>query len=381
MEKESKEKRYIITARNLETAVARIRTRLDCDKFKTLNETNDAAVKQLRDLLVDAETVLKEKRPKWIFVKGNGSFRQLELSWIDFDRQYNGILTDSVNAKYKELLDSTNYTFASVKNGVERSSNGSSFRNKSTQEEQTRLEELSARRSEVKREYEKALAENPRDEERIQKLRRQLDALEITFVETKKTLDDIKTDSVEEELMRKRINDAFGSLSNDNHLEWELTKLRWEYYLMLVFIAVTVIGFFVFYGTFITHLQDLKLNGWCEYMPYTMAVPVTIGLLWLFVYLKNRASKISIELSSRLYDIRYLEGLMKMTNSMSRTSGEALAKIEELIHSLVDSFLNKLAEKPLKEKDLSVLEMKELESSPYWQLFGEVKELIKIIKK
>ena len=66
---------------------------------------------------------------------------------------------------------------------------------------------------------------------------------------------------------------------------------------------------------------------------------------------------------------------------MSMTSGEALAKMEELIHSLVDSFLNKLSEKNLKEKDLSVLEKQELENSPYWKMFCELKELVKVIKK
>lgn len=381
IEKDAKERRSVITARSLETAIIRIKNKIDNGKFRTLNKANETAVKQLRGLLLAAETIIREKQPLWIFVKSRDGFRQMEMSWDNFDSQYAGVVTDSVNTKYKELLDATNEIFASVKNDMDGTSKGSSFRNKSTQEEQTRLESLNARRSEVKREYEKALAENPRDEEKIQKLRRQLDVLGVTFVETKRTLDDIKTDSAEEELMRKRIDDAFESLSNDNHLENELTKLRWEYYGTLVLIAVTVTVFFLFYGIFLTNLKELKLERLCDYMPYTMAVPITIALLWLFVYLKNCASKISIELSSRLYDIRYLEGLLKMTNSMSMTSGEALAKMEELIHSLVDSFLNKLSEKNLKEKDLSVLEKQELENSPYWKMFCELKELVKVIKK
>lgn len=215
----------------------------------------------------------------------------------------------------------------------------------------------------------------------MQKLKAQLDTLEGTLLETKKNLDDIKIDSAEEERMRKRIDDAFNFLSNDNHLENELTKLCWEYYVMLSLITLTIILFLIFYGVFLCHFKTLKLTGWCEYLPYTMSVPLFIGLLWLFVYLKNRASKISIELSSRLYDIRYLEGLMKMINSMSGTSVDAVRNIEELTHSLVDSFLNKMSEKSLKEKDLSVMEKQELESSPYWRFLCEFKELISLIKK
>lgn len=256
-----------------------------------------------------------------------------------------------------------------------------SFRNKSTEEEQARLESLSKRRLDVKQLYEKALKEVPINEEKIQKLKEQLEALGETYIETKKNLDDIKTDSAEEVRMRNRIDDAFDFLSKDNHLEKELAKLQWEFYVMLSLIALTVIIFFIFYGAFLYHLNSLVLTSWCEYLPYTMSVPIAIGLLWLFVYLKNRASKISIEISSRLYDIRYMEGLMKMTNSMSRTSDEASQNIEELIRSMVDSFLNKMSDKSFKENELSIIEKQELEDSPYWKVLNELKDLVNLIKK
>ena len=150
---------------------------------------------------------------------------------------------------------------------------------------------------------------------------------------------------------------------------------------MLGLIVITVFVFIVFYGVFLYNLKTLKLTVWCEYLPYTMSVTITIGLLGLFVYLKNRASKISIEISSRLYDIRYMEGLMKMTNSMSRTGDEASQNIEELIRSMVDSFLNKMSDKSFKEKDLSIIEKQELENSPYWKVLCELKDLVNLIKK
>ena len=196
----------------------------------------------------------------------------------------------------------------------------------------------------------------------------------------KKNLDGIKTDTAEEERMRRRIDDAFVFLSKDNHLEKELTKLQWEFYCMLALIIITVVCFILFYGIFLYHLKTLKLTSWCEYLPYTMSVPITIGLLWLFVYLKNRANKISIEINSRLYDIHYMEGLMKMTNSMSRTSDEASKKIDELIRSMVDSFLNKMSDKTFKEEDMSIIEKQELENSPYWKVLYELKDLVKLIK-
>mgnify|MGYP004701153609 CR=1 FL=1 len=371
----------LISSRSAYNIIARIKFRLNSDKFQELNQKNKAVVEQINKLIEETETTLSSIPLQWVKMEGFDSLDKIEILWLNLARSYRGEVTEEFKDKYNESLQITKDFFNSFSITPTESQQTVSFRNKSTEDEQARLESLSKRRLEVKQLYEKSLKEIPLNEEKIKKLKEQLDALDETYVETKKNLDGIKTDSAEEVRMRKRIDDAFDFLSKDNHLESELTKLKWEFYCMLALFAITVIAFFVFYGTFLCNLNNLKLTGWCEYLPYTMSVPITIGLLWLFVYLKNRASKISIEISSRLYDIRYMEGLMKMTNSMSRTGDEALQNIEELIRSMVDSFLNKMSDKSFKEKDLSIIEKQELENSPYWKVLSELKELVNLIKK
>lgn len=375
-------KRLILTpSRSAYNFITRIKSRLNSDKLQELNNENKVVVEQINKVIAETETTLNAIPPQWVKIESFDELDKIEMLWLNLDKSYKGEVTEEFKDKYNESLQITKDFFNSLSitpTGVHQTV---SFRNKSTEDEQARLESLSKRRLEVKQLYEKALEEVPLNEEKIKKLKEQLDALGETYVETKKNLDGIKTDSAEEVRMRKRIDDAFDFLSKDNHLEKELAKLQWEFYVMLGLIALTVIIFFVFYGVFLCNLHNLKLTGWCEYLPYTMSVPITIGLLWLFVYLKNRASKISIEISSRLYDIRYMEGLMKMTNSMSRTGDEASQNIEELIHSMVGSFLNKMSDKSFKEKDLSVIEKQELENSPYWKVLCELKDLVNLIKK
>lgn len=361
--------------------IIRIKSKLNSDKFQELNKEYKTVLEQINKVIAEAETTLNTIPSQWVKIECLDSISEIEKLWINLDLSYTGEITPKIKGEYKKTLEMTKDFFSSlcIRPGDDHIS--VSFRNKSTEDEQARLESLSKRRLEVKQLYEKALKEVPLNEEKIQKLKEQLDALGETYVETKKNLDGIKTDSAEEQRMRKRIDDAFDFLSKDNHLEKELAKLQWEFYVMLGLIAITVVVFIIFYGVFLCNLRNLKLTGWCEYLPYTMSVPITIGLLWLFVYLKNRASKISIEISSRLYDIRYMEGLMKMTNSMSRTGDEASQNIEELIRSMVDSFLNKMSDKSFKEKDLSVIEKQELENSPYWKVLNELKDLVNLIKK
>lgn len=362
-------------------SIARIKSRLNSDKFQELNKANITVLEQINKVLVDVDIILIGTQTQWISIESVTTLDKIEMIWNDLDRIYTSGDTEEFKKKYKESLERTKDFFTSLSLTPIDNYQTVSFRNKSVEEEKARLDSLSKKRLEVKQLYEKALKEVPINEEKIKKLKEQLDALGETYVETKKNLDGIKTDSAEEVRMRKRIDDAFDFLSKDNHLEKELTKLQWEFYSMLGLIVITVFVFVVFYGVFLYNLKTLKLTVWCEYLPYTMSVPITIGLLWLFVYLKNRASKISIEISSRLYDIRYMEGLMKMTNSMSRTGDEASYNIEELIRSMVDSFLNKMSDKSFKEKELSIIEKQELENSPYWKVLSELKDLVNLIKK
>lgn len=361
--------------------IIRIKSKLNSDKFQELNKEYKTIVEQINKDIEEAETTLNTIPSQWVKIECLDSPPEIEKLWFNLDLSYTGEITPKIKEEYKKILGKTKDFFTSLSIRPADDHISVSFRNKSTEDEQARLESLSKKRLEVKQLYEKALNEVPLNEEKIKKLKEQLDALGETYVETKKNLDGIKTDSAEEIRMRKRIDDAFDFLSKDNHLEKELTKLQCEFYVMLSLIAITVVVFFIFYGAFLCNLHTLKLTGWCEYLPYTMSVAITIGLLWLFVYLKNRASKISIEISSQLYDIRYMEGLMKMTNSMSRTGDEASQNIEELIRSMVDSFLNKMSDKSFKEKELSIIEKQELENSPYWKVLSELKDLINLIKK
>lgn len=379
--KETAKRSILISSRSAYNIITRIKSRLNSDILQELNNENKAVVEQINNIIAETKTTLSTIPSQLVTIESLYSMDIIEMLWTGLNKSYKGEVTEIFKDKYKESLQITKDFFNSFSITPAESYQTVSFRNKSTEEEQARLESLSKRRLDVKQLYEKALKEVPINEEKIQKLKEQLEALGETYIETKKNLDDIKTDSAEEVRMRNRIDDAFDFLSKDNHLEKELAKLQWEFYVMLSLIALTVIIFFIFYGAFLYHLNSLVLTSWCEYLPYTMSVPIAIGLLWLFVYLKNRASKISIEISSRLYDIRYMEGLMKMTNSMSRTSDEASQNIEELIRSMVDSFLNKMSDKSFKENELSIIEKQELEDSPYWKVLNELKDLVNLIKK
>lgn len=368
----------LVPTQNITIILNKIRERINREDFTGLNK--DVELGGVFKTLEDAQTKVDGIPAEKVFLKSSITLKELEVQWRNFEEHFDGNVTSEQVEKYRALLKAT-VDFLSTLEVEPIGPHPSNTRGKNEREEQNRLETLREKREEVKRALVLAQNENPRDEEKIQKLRSQLQELEGNYVQTKKTIDDLKTDSAEEEQIRKRIDEAFSFLGKDNHLENELKKLQIEYYVMLVLVTLTIVLFCVFYACFLIHLKSLKLEAWHDYLPYTMVVPITVGLLWLFVYLKNRASKLSLELSTKLYDLRYMEGLMKMTNSMSRSSAEAFSSIREMVRDLVKSFICKMADQSFKEQDLSAIEKRELEDSPYWKILEELKELIKLIRK
>lgn len=166
-------------------------------------------------------------------------------------------------------------------------------------------------------------------------------------------------------------------------IEDERFRLKIEYYVFLWCIPILFLAFVGLYAFFIYDLTSNRetFSRWINFIPYTASIPFFVALIWLSVYLKCRASKISIEISTRLFNIHYLEGLMKMTNSLSITPEESVRKIDHATELLMNNYLSHIKENYISENDISKLEMSELKSNPYWKVLQELKDLIKMIKK
>lgn len=182
----------LISSRSAYNIIARIKFRLNSDKFQELNQKNKAVVEQINKLIEETETTLSSIPLQWVNMEGFDSLDKIEILWLNLARSYRGEVTEEFKDKYNESLQITKDFFNSFSITPTESQQTVSFRNKSTEDEQARLESLSKRRLEVKQLYEKSLKEIPLNEEKIKKLKEQLDALDETYVETKKNLDGIK---------------------------------------------------------------------------------------------------------------------------------------------------------------------------------------------
>lgn len=94
------------------------------------------------------------------------------------------------------------------------------------------------------------------------------------------------------------------------------------------------------------------------------------------MYLKNRANKIAVELSSQLFYIHYLEGLLKMVNALSKNSVTAMDKINKAVDDMLQGYLKQIERINVSSKEINLIEEKEMNGNPYWKIMNELKNMI-----
>lgn len=362
-----------------------IQTILSHPKYEELDEIYDdyelllTAAKHLKSLL----SLSSEEN----LALPSDLLESVAFNWTQFDKKATAKLEGDDIIKCEQLLFRTIAAFNSVRNWLAHSTLSENsnprkerIRAKDPRVETVKLEDLARRRARIQAEYEQAKTTEPRNQAKIKDLEQEFKAATDQYLEAKGILQDLKEISEEYKQIDSMIDRSFKNFSTDTHLDEELKKLRLECKWLNRSIVFVIAAFLYAYWFFLSKQVYLHLYWWRDYMLYTACVPLVIALLWMLVYLKNRASKLCIELSTRLYDIHYIEGLMKMINGASQTNEQSLGKISHIVDSMVASFLNNVSNTANTSEKISSLEKAELKNNPYWKFVEQLKEIIKLIK-
>lgn len=356
------------------------------DKYSALNIAKPIKGAKLEDIIHETMNELQIQPLEMFFVDDAYDPRSLRRHWDLFDRNFEGILNDEYKYSYGRLIDE----FLSFIDQIKSLCMSQPKQRQSTtkildvKDMDEKLLRLSRSRDKVKEEIAYQNLKPQKDDEIIKMLKNQLDKLDAEYLVVLEAKKKLTFDNMAEQNISEKVSKAFDSLKEyTTVIEDERYRAKIEYYIFLGIICILFLVFIVFYGVFVyilnTHKEDFV--SWISFVPYTVFVPIVVALIWLSVYLKGIASKISIELSSRLFNIHYLEGLMKMTNSLSITPEEAVRKIDHATSILMNNYLSQVKENNFTENDVSKLEISELKSNPYWKFLQELKSLIKLIKQ
>jgi len=219
------------------------------------------------------------------------------------------------------------------------------------------------------------------DEATIQNLEKLRDVSDKELEELYKERTRQELEEASEKDWAEKIKNTFQFLREcTSDLEKEHEKADTEYHLFLYGLilpsVVLLIWLCKLYG-FITSRQT-PLVSWMEFLPYYLPVPVFIALFWLLIVQKNRAGKICIALSERLYQIKYMEGLLMTINRLSSNSQDAIETISKCLDKMVNGYLSKVAKEPMDELRIEAIEQKEVNEDRYLQI---IEKLTNVIKK
>lgn len=364
-----------------------VQNKLLSPKYYALNEVNKVVKYDIVDRMHQAENRLSLlDSDKVLIYNGVEPPEIIRLEWEKFDRSFDGNISDACKQNYKLLIDQTLAFINSIMSLPNEGKSKDELPSKAADKEgvDDKLSRLTKARESLKKEIERQEANEPKDEIKIQSLKAQLKNLDSEYRATLESKKKIVSDTVVGQNISNEVTEAFGKLkAYTKVIEDERVRAKWEYYISLFSIPFLILAFVALYRFFIHDLASHRneFSEFLDFLPYTAAVPVFIALLWLCVYLKDRASKISIELSTRLFNIHYLEGLMQMSNSLSISPEESIKRLDKTMGMLMDNYLAQVKDNHVTEKDIAKLELTELKSNPYWKILQEIKSLIKLIKQ
>ena len=356
-------------------------------KYAELNRSNHVDLDKMAGRFGYARNRLN-KLPENIILENEDYLpADINKAWRRFDSVFDGKVTEQVKKSYGVLIKKTS-SFLEYLKSLPREQNS---RRTAYNARSINVEDEKKKQARLKKQYDmlresivrERNAGNP-DTGVMEALRKRLDAVAGEMKDVRDKVESADADRKTEKQWSIRIEHAFNDLGDyTRSIEKEKGKATAEYWLFLGATWILVVLFAWLYCHFLAGIQHhtIILREWIDYLPYGMMAPLFALLIWLCVYQKNRAHKISIELTTRLFNIHYLEGLLKLTNTLSANPDEAIGKIDHAVDSMLRSYLKQVDRNQLSETELSRMEAKEMESNPYWKLLQEIKELIKTIRQ
>lgn len=286
---------------------------LQSSKYVAINESNNVSQYHIEQRFDIAFNRLDNYKLDSIPIDYSYSPSKLKSQWIDFDKNFKGEVTQKQKLEYGILIKETLKCLESIKSlpNVKITPSAKTSQLINFEDVKTQMNRIVSERQALKEEIVKQRKKKTQDTELIEELESKLAGLTSVYNEIERTIFKAESDTIIEQKISNKIDEAFKSLqANATILENEKEMIHTEYRISLRLIMILIGLFFILYVLF---LCDFRSNreifiSWISFLPYTILIPIFVALIWMCVYFKDRSNKISIELSTRIFNIHYLEG-------------------------------------------------------------------------
>lgn len=160
----------------------------------------------------------------------------------------------------------------------------------------------------------------------------------------------------------------------DEHNRLNITFRFYSVLTTLVLITIVSLEFYIFCKLH----SSVGFPDWKNYFFAITPIPIFGGLLWAFIIQLNRTQRQLLILAKHIHEIKYIEGLLLSTNSLSLNITDSTERVNKAIDRLLENDLNRNS-KPDSLTEEGIIKEENKDSVPIdivLKLLKDAKELI-----
>ena len=118
--------------------------------------------------------------------------------------------------------------------------------------------------------------------------------------------------------------------------------------------------------------DEYKIEGIIDLIPLYMPFVFGFALMWAAIVQKNRANRLSIALTTKIFNIHYLEQLLLMVNNLAPSTNNGIVVISKSVQDVLKHYIENIGVDDIKLSQMSKIEKDELKAAPLLEIINKI---------
>ena len=94
--------------------------------------------------------------------------------------------------------------------------------------------------------------------------------------------------------------------------------------------------------------------------------------MWAAIVQKNRANRLSIAMTGKIFNIHYLEQLLLMVNNLAPSSNNGIVVISKSVQDVLRHYIENIGDDDIKLLQMRKIEKDELKAAPLLEIINKI---------
>ena len=118
--------------------------------------------------------------------------------------------------------------------------------------------------------------------------------------------------------------------------------------------------------------NEYKIEGIIDLIPLYLPFVFGAALMWAAIVQKNRANRLSIALTGKIFNIHYLEQLLLMVNNLAPSSNNGIVVISKSVQDVLRHYIENIGDDDIKLSQMRKIEKDELKAAPLLEIINKI---------